>query len=209
MAFTYADIISDARVDLKDTAGGTYKAAPMLKWANDAVQIARKVLARLNPEMIQSSKAINLTTVLGSGPYVITSDFEQPMKLLDEYSREIDSSYRGEFDVSNRSGKPDGYWIEGHDPAQIFVNSTPNQAYAWTLYYIATVARATDAATSIALPDFLREKLVAWLVKFAGANKEFDTSSEDEQIAVMEKLLADILIKRRSKIVLNISGVGF
>ncbi len=208
MAFTYDDIISDARVDLKDTAAATWSAATMLKFANDVVQLARKAIARMNPEMIWTSKGINLE-LNNPGPYAISSDFESPVDLFDEYGKPVGRSYRGQYTVSQRSGKPDGYWIEGHAPANIYVTKMPNQAYAWTLYYIATVARAAGASTSIALPDFLREKMAVWLVKYAAENKEFETMSEDRKIALMERHLADILTARASDMELTISGVGF
>ncbi len=210
MAFTYDELIADARTDLKDENGVTYKAPLMTKLVNDAVQIARKLLAAQNPEMIWTTKAINLAAA-NAGPYAISTDFESPVKLLDEYEKEIGDSYRGEYNVSSRSGKPDGVWIEGHAPANLYVNSTPEKAYAWTLYYIATAARVASAGTSAAcpLPAFLREKLVAWIVKFAADSKEFITTTEDQKIKLMEELVGDILLSRRSKIVLNVTGVGF
>ena len=208
MAFTYADIISDARVDLKDSSGTTYKDTPMLKWANDAVQICRKVTARICPELIQSSVAVSLLTA-NAGPYDLPVSLETPLRMLDEDGYEVGDSYRGEYSVSNRSGKPDGWWIEGYNPPQALMNSTPNQAYAWTLYYIATVARAAAAADTITLPDFLREKLAKWLTWYAANSKEFDVASESDQIKMMEELTADILVSRRPAMELRISGVGF
>ena len=210
MSFTYQEVQDDALVLLKDAAQATYDDDLMAMLVNDAVQIVRKVVARQCPSMIWSTKAINLVDA-NAGPYEISSDFESPLFLLDEYGKNVGESYRGEFSVSDRSGKPDGYWIEGYAPANLYVNSTPAQAYAWTLYYIATVARKAvgDFDDNMALPDFLREPLVQWVKRFAADSQEYDVTDEDGKIRIMTDLVGDIMVSRRPKMEINISGVGF
>lgn len=206
--FTYNDIKTDALIDLKGQSKAAYKDTLVNKIVNDAVQLARKVIAASCPSMIWQSKAIGLVAG-NSGPYEISSDFESPVMLLDENNREVDMSYRGEFNVPQRKGKPDGFWIEGHSPANIYVNATPNKAYAWTLYYIATIARVVDFDSYVPLPALCREALAEWVVKWAGQSQEYDTTDEDVKLKMMHGMLSDILRSRRPKIAFSVSGVDF
>jgi hypothetical protein len=208
--YTYNDLINDALIDLKGTGKAAYGTTLMQKLCNDAVQIARKTIARKCPDMIQSSRPISLIAG-NSGPYNISSDFETPLRLIDESGKEMEvvNSYRGEYNVVARRMRPDGNWIEGHAPAQMFFNATPQQAYAWTIYYIATVQRVSDFTQYVPLPVFTREPIAKWIVKFAANTQEYIASDEDQQIGLMESMMADILRLRRPAIKLRITGVGF
>lgn len=210
MSFSYNDVKNDALIDLKGTGKAAYGDTLMNKLVIDSVLIARKITARKCPELIWTAKTINLL-VDNAGPYEIANDLETPVKLLNEDGEQIDlnNSYRGEFSVSNRDMTPDGNWIEGYAPAQLFFNATPTEALAWTLYYIASIARTTDTTGNVPLPDFFREALTAWVVKFAAGTQEYSTIDEDQRIQLMESLVGDILIKRRPKMQLIIKGVDF
>jgi hypothetical protein len=206
--YTYDDIKADALIDLKGSGKAAYGDTLMNKLVRDAVQIARKTVAQRCPEMIWTTKAISLLED-NAGPYDISVDFESVVKLLDEEDNEIETSFRGKYNVANRTMKPDGYWIEGYAPARIYVNATPDQAYAWTLYYIATIARQTDFTQDVPLPSFFREALTVWVVKFAGGIEEYNTVDEDAKISLMESLMSKILLTRAPAREISWSGVGF
>lgn len=208
--YTYNDLINDALIDLKGTSKAAYGTTLMNKLCNDAVQIARKTIARKNPEMIQSSKIINITQNV-SGPYSISSNFETPIKLIDEYGKNmaVNNSYRGEKNITNRIARPDGNWIEGYAPAQLFFNAMPDKAYQWTMYYIASVQRVTDFTQYVPLPIFTREPIAKWMVYFAANVQEYETSEEKSQISMMEGFLGEILRARRPEFKLVVKGVSF
>jgi hypothetical protein len=219
MSFKYSDVQTLALIDLADPQGANdFYVSALPKIINDVVIIMNRRVGEKNPELIWKSFAVNLTAATGYGPYALPNadptKFETPVMLLDENQRPIGDSFRGEQRVGaiadgQRQGKPTGYWIEGDDPANLYVNSVPTTNYAWVLYYIATIARQADLSQNVPLPNFCQEAIVSVVVKFAAMGQEYATQDEDQKIAVVDGSLGTILRKRRAKFKLKVKGVGF
>ena len=208
---TYKNILDDARIPLRDASGSRLIDAKLLQLLNRVVIIAYRHAAKVFPDMFTETYSIPLTTTTGYGPYNLPADMESPVDIYDDRTqpKPLTKTSRSQALYTQSSMQPSEYWLEGHSPFRCYFSTAPDQDRTYTLYYIPIIARVTDSAMELPLPDLFFDMLVEMLVKFAGSVDEYITSDEDSFLTIITAAVDSILLELKPKIELELEGYGF
>lgn len=208
---TYQEIMDDARVPLRDASKNRLDDTKMLRLLVRVVQIALKHVAKQMPEMLWTTSSINLTTTTGYGPYNLPTAVGTIVDIYDDQTqpKPLTKTSRDKALYTQAVGRPTEYWIEGHTPSKCYFGSIPDQNRTYTLYYIPIVARVTDAATELPLPDLFFDLLVELLAKFAGSVDEYLTTDEDTFSTLIMQGVDGVLLELKAPRTLELEDYGF
>jgi hypothetical protein len=211
----YSDIITAARVDLRDPSAGNWSDATLLKLLNDGVQTAYKLTALLNPEMFWVKGTVELTVSGGNGPYKIAGtpapNYLWIPRMENSQGKPVTLGSRETAVFQSSTGEPSEYWLEGFSSTgpDIYFNYAPAQDYTFSAWRIPVISRETDQNQDVPLPEVFFEPLNTWVTKYAGTLDEYATMDEDAKMNAMMPLVSVIVEARAPKMKVYVENLGF